>query len=154
MKIERYEKQILDVLQRQGRLSNVDLAKQIGLSESPCLRKTKTLEDSGFIKGYKAVVDNSKMGCQISAVVMVNLHQSDVVASTFFEAISDEPRVVECLAITGTFDLMLRVVAKDIDDLSEFTFNGLLRHSSVKDVSSCVVLKEIKTNGNIPYLGK
>jgi len=152
MKVERYEKQILEVLQSEGRLSNVELSRKIGLSESPCLRKTKALEEEGYIKGYKAVVDFKKMGCQITAMVMVNLNQSDVVASEFFDAIYKEPRVIECLAITGTSDLMLRVVAKDIDDLSEFTFNGLLRNSSVKDVSSCVVLKEIKVNATVPFL--
>ena len=152
MKVERYEKQILEALQVEGRLSNVELAKKIGLSDSPCLRKTKALEESGLIKGYKAIVDHNKMGCHISAIVMVNLNQSDVVSPDFFDAIHNEPRVIECLAITGTSDLMLRVVAKDIDDLSELTFNGLLRNPSVKDVSSCVVLKEIKANASVPYL--
>jgi len=152
MKIGRYEKHILSILQTEGRISNVDLAKKIDLSDSPCLRKTKALEDEGFIKGYKAIVDNKKMGCHISAIVMVNLNQADVVSPDFFDEIHSEPRVLECLAITGSSDLMLRVVAKDIDDLAELTFNGLLRNPSVKDVSSCVVLREIKTNSRIPYL--
>lgn len=153
IKVDRYEKQILALLQVEGRMPNVELARKVGLSDSPCLRKTKALEEAGIIKGYKAIVDQKKMGCAISAIVMVNLNQSDVVSPNFFDEINNEPRVIECLAITGSSDLMLRVVAKDIDDLTELTFNGLLRNPSVKDVSSCVVLKEIKANAALPYLG-
>lgn len=142
---------ILKALQEDGRLSNVDLAKKIGLSESPCLRKTKQLEQSGIIKGYKAIVDPKGVGCTISAVILVNLDQrSEVESATFFSELKEEKRVVECLAITGSADLVLKVVAKDIDDLTEFTFNGLLRNASVKDISSCVVLKEIKVQTPLP----
>ena len=142
---------ILEELQSDGRLSNVELAKKIGLSESPCLRKTKQLEENGVIKGYKAVVDPKGVGCTISAVILVNLDQrSEADGKSFYTALQDEKRVTECLAITGSADLVLRVVAKDIEDLTEFTFNGLLRHPSVKDISSCVVLKEIKEQSPLP----
>ena len=142
---------ILEALQVDGRLSNVELAKKIGLSESPCLRKTKQLEENAVIKGYKAVVDPKGVGCTISAIILVNLDQrSEADGESFYTALQDEKRVTECLAITGSADLVLRVVAKDIEDLTEFTFNGLLRHPSVKDISSCVVLKEIKEQSPLP----
>lgn len=150
--IKKYEKEILEVLQNDGRISNVELAKQIGLSESPCLRKTKALEEEGVITGYRAVVDAKKVGCQISAVLMVNLHQNIGKINDFFAKVQKEKRVIECLALTGSSDIMLKVVAKDIEDLTELTFNGLLVDPSVKDVSSCVVLKEIKKSGAIPVL--
>lgn len=150
--IKKYEEAILESLQQEGRISNVELAKKVGLSESPCLRKTKALEDSDVIQGYQAVVDPKKVGCQISAILMVNLHQDVEQINSFFEKVQHEKRVIECLALTGNSDLMLKVVAKDIEDLTELTFNGLLVDSSVKDVSSCIVLKQIKKSGAIPVL--
>lgn len=150
--INRYEEEILDLLQKDGRISNVELAKKIGLSESPCLRKTKALEEAGVITGYQAVVDAKKVGCNISAILMVNLYQSVGKINDFFDKVQKEKRVIECLALTGTSDIMLKVVAKDIEDLTELTFNGLLVDPSVKDVSSCVVLKEIKKSGSVPVL--
>ncbi len=150
--MDKYEKKIINILQNEGRLSNVELAQNIGLSESPCLRKTKALEQLNIITGYKAVVDPKKLGCQISAVVLVNLHQSQENVSEFFKAVQNDTRVIECLVLTGAADLMLRVVARDIDDLAELTFSGLLRNPSVKDISSCVILKEIKSNAPIPVL--
>ncbi len=150
--INRYEEEILDLLQKDGRISNVELAKKIGLSESPCLRKTKALEEAGVITGYQAVVDAKKVGCNISAILMVNLYQSVGKINDFFDKVQKEKRVIECLALTGTSDIMLKVVAKDIEDLTELTFNGLLVDPSVKDVSSCVVLKEIKKSGAVPVL--
>ena len=154
MAVERYEAKILEALQCDGRLSNVEVAKRVGLSESPCLRKTKALEESKVIQGYKAVVDPKSVGCQISAVVLINLHQSEDNIAEFFSAVQTEPRVIECLVLTGTADIMLRVVARDIDDLTELTFNGLLRSPSVKDISSCIVLKEVKKDAPIPVLSK
>lgn len=148
--IKRYEQEILTLLQQDGRLSNVELAKKVGLSESPCLRKTKALEETGVITGYQAVVDPKKVGCQISAVLMVNLHHSADKINDFFEKVQLEKRVIECLALTGSSDIMLKVVAKDIEDLTELTFNGFLADPIVKDVSSCVVLKEIKKSGSVP----
>ena len=154
MKIGKYESDILAALQEDGRISNVELAKKVGLSESPCLRKTKQLEEENIIQGYKAVVDPKAVGCQISAVLLVNLYQSEDKTREFFEAIATEDRVIECLVLTGTTDIMLKVVARDIDDLTELTFTGLLRHASVKDVSSCIVLKEIKKHSAVPVLSQ
>lgn len=150
-KYNRTEINILNALQENGRLTNVELAKKVGLSESPCLRKTKYLEDTGVIKGYQAVVDQKLVGCTISALVLVNLDQrSEAESATFYSELQNEKRVVECHAITGTADLLLRIVAKDIDDLTELTFNGLLRNPSVKDIETCLILKEIKPRSPLP----
>ncbi|NIB41060.1 Lrp/AsnC family transcriptional regulator [Pseudomaricurvus alkylphenolicus] len=153
MTIKNDEKAILAVLQQDGRLSNVELAKRVHLSESPCLRKTKALEESGIIRGYRAEVDPKLLGCHISAVILVNLDQrSETDTTAFFDAVQSEARIIECLAITGPNDLMLRVVAKDIDDLGDLTMRGILRYPSVKDIASCVVIKEIKPSSPIPAL--
>jgi Lrp/AsnC family leucine-responsive transcriptional regulator len=150
LKLQRHEIDILTLLQQYGRISNVELARKVGLSESPCLRKTKLLEEQKVVTGYSAQIDPKKVGCQISAIIMVNLNQSADKIQSFFDQVQQEKRVVECLAITGTADLMLKVLAKDIDDFSELTLNGLLRNPSVKDISSCIVLREIKKNTPVP----
>lgn len=151
MTLKKEEHRILEVLQTQGRISNVNLAKAVNLSESPCLRKTKALETSGVITGYRAVVDQKKMGYGISAYIMVNLDQrSETDTAAFFDSVQHEPRIIECVAITGSNDLVLKVVAIDIEDLGKLTMEGILRHPSVKDVASSVVIKQIKPFSGLP----
>lgn len=151
MTLKKEEHRILEVLQTQGRISNVNLAKAVNLSESPCLRKTKALETSGVITGYRAVVDQKKIGYGISAYIMVNLDQrSETDTAAFFDSVQHEPRIIECVAITGSNDLVLKVVAIDIEDLGKLTMEGILRHPSVKDVASSVVIKQIKPFSGLP----
>jgi Lrp/AsnC family leucine-responsive transcriptional regulator len=151
MKLGKSECTILDLVQRQGRMTNVELARAANLSESACLRKMKALEKGGVITGYRATVEPRKLGLGISAHVLVNLDQrSETDTREFFDALQHEPRVIECVAITGPDDLLLRVVARDMDDLAELTMAGILSFPSVKDISSCVVMKEIKPLTPLP----
>ena len=151
MQLKHEEHRILEVLQRDGRISNVNLAKATNISESPCLRKTRALEESGVISGYRAIVDQKKIGFGISAYIMVNLDQrSETDTASFFDSVQQEPRIVECVAITGPNDLVLKVVAKDIEDLGKLTMEGILRHPSVKDIASSVVIKKIKPFSGVP----
>ena len=153
MEIKRDEAKILDVLQRQGRLSNVELAKQVHMSESPCLRKTRALEQAGVVTGYRAEVDPKKIGCNVSALILVSLDKrSEQDSEAFFKAVQAEPRIVECLAITGPNDLLMRVVVKDIEELGNLTIEGILRSPTVKDVDSCVVVKQIKALSPLPVM--
>lgn len=132
-------------------MSNVNLAQAADLSESPCLRKTRALEEHGIIRGYRAEVDAKALGLQVGAYILVNLDQrSETVTSEFFDALQDEPRVIECVAITGTHDLILKVVARDIDDLADLTMKGILNYDSVKDIASCVQMKTIKAPSPLP----
>lgn len=149
--IGRSEQRLLEVLQSDGRISNVHLAAACNMSESPCLRKTKALEEAGVITGYRAMVDPKKLGLAVSAYILVNLDQrSETVTRKFFDAVQAEPRITECVALTGTHDLLLRVVASDIEDLADLTMRGILSYDSVKDIASCVVLKEIKPMSPLP----
>ncbi len=153
MKFDRAAHRILQVLQRRGRISNVELARAVHVSESNCLRKTRALEEAGIISGYRAVVNPTKMGLGITAHIMVNLDQrSETDTRAFFEALENEARVVECVAITGPHDLLLKVVARDMEDLADLTMSGILSYHSVKDISSCVVMKEIKPMAPLPSL--
>ncbi len=151
MKLKNEDRRILEVLQKDGRISNVNLARAVNLSESPCLRKTKALEESGVISGYRAVIDQKKTGYGVSAYIMVNLDQrSEIDSTAFFDSVQQEPRIIECVAVTGPNDLVLKVVAKDIDDLGNLTMEGILRHPSVKDIASSVVIKKIKPFSGLP----
>jgi Lrp/AsnC family leucine-responsive transcriptional regulator len=145
------DRKILRELQAEGRLTNVELAARTNMSESPCLRRTRALEDAGIIKGYRAVVDPARVGLPIYAYILVNLDQrSETDTRRFFDAVAKEPRVIECAAITGASDLILRVVARDIEDLADLTMHGILRLPTVKDIASCIVLKTIKADAGVP----
>lgn len=151
MILAREDLKLLRELQRDGRASNVELARRTNMSESACLRRTRALEDAGVITGYRAEVNAKSVGYGVSAYVLVNLDQrTETDAHTFFNAVAKEPRIVECAAITGSNDLILRVVGRDMDDIAELTMSGILRHPSVRDIASCVVLREIKEDRGIP----
>ncbi len=145
------DRRILKELQTDGRLPNVELARRVGMSESPCLRRTRSLEEAGIISGYKAVVNPKAAGYMISAYILVNLDQrAETDDQRFFDAIAKEPRIIECAALTGPNDLILKVVARDIDDLADLSMHGILRLPSVKDIASCIVLRTIKETSGIP----
>ena len=151
MLLDDEERRLLRELQTDGRMSNVELARRTHMSESPCLRRTRALEEAGVITGYRALVDARKTGFGVSAYVLVNLDQrAETDARSFFDAMTAEPRIQECVAVTGSSDLILKVVARDIEDLADLTMTGILRHPSVKDIASCIVLKKIKEDQGIP----
>ena len=141
------DKKILVELQANGRISNTDLARRVGLSESPCLRRVRNLEDEGVIAGYSAVLDRRRLGFEMLAYVQVNLDQrSEADTHAFVEAVRKAPWIVECVAISGTHDYLLIVAAKNIDDFGELTMKKLLRFPGVIDVTSNLVLASIKDN--------
>lgn len=141
------DKKILAELQANGRISNTDLARRVGLSESPCLRRVRNLEDEGVIAGYSAVLDRRRLGFEMLAYVQVNLDQrSEADTHAFVKAVRKAPWIVECVAISGTHDYLLIVAAKNIDDFGELTMKKLLRFPGVIDVTSNLVLASIKDN--------
>jgi len=141
------DKKILAELQENGRISNTDLARRVGLSESPCLRRVRNLEDEGVIAGYSAILDRRRLGFEMLAYVQVNLDQrSEADTNAFVKAVKKAPWIVECVAISGTHDYLLIVAAKNIDDFGELTMKKLLRFPGVIDVTSNLVLASIKDN--------
>lgn len=145
------ERRILEVVQQNGRISNVDLAKQVGLSESPCLRRLKQLEDAGIIKSYAALLDAKKLGFDVSAFIQLSMDQrSEKVRADFMAAVKREPLIVECYAVSGGYDYLLKVIASDLDAFSDFVMNRLLQYPGVKDMSSGFVLKEVKASTALP----
>ena len=151
MKLDGTERQILALLQVNGRMSNVDLAEQIGLSESPCLRRVKQLEVSGIIEGYAAVVDQRKLGLNVTAFVQVTMaKQPDSTTEAFHCAVRDEPKITECHAMSGSYDYLMKVVVHNMDDFSDLCMQRILKFPGVQHVESSFSLKEIKNSRVLP----
>lgn len=141
------DRRILSELQLNGRLTNVELAERVGLSESPCLRRVRNLEKEGVIVGYAALLDRRTLGLEMVAYMQVNLDQrSEADTNAFVEAVRKAPWIVECVAISGTHDYLLKVAARSIDHYGELTMKKLLRFPGVIDVTSNLVLASIKEN--------
>ncbi|MDJ1158542.1 Lrp/AsnC family transcriptional regulator [Chelatococcus sp. SYSU_G07232] len=145
------DRRILNVVRREGRITNAALAERVGLAASPCLRRLKALEEDGLITGYRAELDRKALGYEVEAFAFVKLEQSEPGWRTrLIEALNRYPEVVACYAITGETDLVLRIVTSDIETYGEFTMNALLTLPGVADVRSSFVLSEIKPDRGVP----
>lgn len=149
--LDEMDRRILRALQRDGRLSIVALAEEVGLSPTPCQRRVKRLEESGVIARYGAVLDPSRVGLPVQAFVMVGLssHAEEVVGA-FHRALAARPEVLAAYAMSGEMDYLLHVVASDLDAYGEFALKALLRMPGVKDTRSSFVLGTLKGEGQVP----
>lgn len=151
MAFDRTERRILEVLQSSGRMSNVELAEAVGLSESPCLRRVRSLEESGIITGYAARVDQRSIGLQVTAFVQVQLEKhDDAKTQDFLARVEAEPHIIECHAMSGAYDYLLKVVAQSMDHFSELSMQEILRFPGVKDIESSFSLKTVKQHAPLP----
>ena len=151
MSFDRFDAKILDALQRDGRLSVVDLAESIGLSPTPCARRIKALESEGAIEGYAAVLNPPKVGLAVLAIVQVKLTEhTDETVARFEREIQLMDEVTRCFAMTGSYDFILEVYGKDLDALSNVVLKKLIRVPNVRDMQSSVVLATIKRSARIP----
>ena len=151
MKIDRYDQQILDILQADGRINNQDLADRIGLSPSPCLRRVTQLEEAGVIRGYVALVDRHKVGLGTCVWVRVKLkqHSSDVL-ERFEKVVKACEQVVECYELLGETDCLLKLYLPNLEALSAFMHNFLLKIPEIDVTHSAVALREIKNETALP----
>ena len=151
MKLDRYDARILSALQRNGRLSVVELAESIGLSTTPCARRIKALESSGAIEGYAAVLNPARIGLAVLAMVQVKLTEhTDETVARFEREIEQIDEVTKCFAMTGAYDFILEVYGKDLDALSNVVLKKLIRVPNVRDMQSSVVLATVKRSTRIP----
>jgi Lrp/AsnC family leucine-responsive transcriptional regulator len=142
---------ILDVLQKDGRISNADLADKVGLSASPCLRRMRALEEDGIISGYRADLDPVQLGLTILAFVEVRISRHGAgTAAVFREAMMKERLVVGCYMVTGSYDFLLKVVARDLESYKAFTLETLLGMPDVQDIRTSIVLDLIKNTAELP----
>ena len=142
---------ILRILQSEGRVFASELARRTGMSETSCLRRMKSLEEAGVILGYQAVVDRRQIGLSITALILVSTNQrTETDRKGFLRAITRNPQIVSCAAVSGSHDYVLEAVVRDIDELSDLTLRKLLELPSVTAISSSIVMKWIKRNAPLP----
>lgn len=142
---------ILDRLQDDARLTNVDLAKAVNLSPSPCLARVRALEADGLISRYVTLLDPVKMGLTVSVFMQVSLEKQVQSALEIFErAIRDRPEVMECYLMTGDADYLIRVVVPDVPALERFILDFLTKVPGVGNIRSSFALKQVKYKTALP----
>ena len=152
--LDRTDLLLLAELQRNGRLTNADLAERIHLSPSACLRRVQRLERDGVIAGYRADVSAERLGLGLQAFVRVQLKHHDSAAVAGFAAlVNGWEEVVACHALTGDMDYLLQVVVRDLDHFSRFLLDRLLNQPAVDDVNSSFVLRTVKADRGLPLPG-
>jgi Lrp/AsnC family leucine-responsive transcriptional regulator len=155
MQLDRYDRQILRLLQENGRLSNQELADRIGLSPSPCLRRVRALEEAGILTGYRAMVDAKALGLSLMALIHISMDQHTPERFEGFEAaVKDIPEILECLLITGqAADYQLKAVVRDMDAYQELLLNRITRVPGVTGVHSSFVLRRVVDKTAVPIGG-
>lgn len=149
--IDRIDRNILTQLQQDGRITNNDLAQQVGLSPSPCLRRVKALEEAGVIRRYVALVDPAAIDLSVNVFVSVTLErQAEERLEAFEAAVVRWPEVVECYLMTGESDYLLRVVVSDLAAYERFLKDHLTRVPGVASIKSSFALKQVRYNTALP----
>ena len=149
--MDKIDKKIVFELQKNGRLSNFDLAEKVGLSPSPCLRRIKNLEKKKIISGYTAIIDEELFGYPITAFVSVRLeNQTDGTLKAFEEGISHLDEVVDCWLVTGNRDYLLRVVAINLKTYEKFMREDLTKIKGIASIETNFALGSVKTKQPLP----
>jgi len=149
--LDRTDLALLAILQREGRISNAELAERVSLSASACLRRVQRLEQSGVLAGYAALLDPARVGLGLQAFVRVQLERHDAAAIDAFTAnVNRWDEVVACHALTGDMDYLLHVAVQDLAHFSRFLLDHLLAASGVADVNSSFVLRTVKQARALP----
>lgn len=151
-KLDRTDKRILTELQKNGRISNLELADAIGLSPSPCLRRVKQLEDSGIIEGYTALLNASRLGLKLMALIQINMDKHTPDRFEHFEnMVKSYPEVLECLLIAGqSADYLLKIAVQDMEVYQDFLLNKITKIPGVTDVHSSFVLRQVISTTRLP----
>ncbi|NLS16086.1 Lrp/AsnC family transcriptional regulator [Rhizobium sp. P40RR-XXII] len=151
MRLDEIDKRILRALQRDGRMQNVELAKEVGLSPSPCLRRVKLLEDAGIIDRYVAVLNSVKAGLPLSLFARVWLTAQDAeTIDRFIAAMKKLPEVMECYIMLGESDALLRVAVSDLDDYRQFQSTHLTKVNGIQNVKTDVPSQIVKQTYALP----
>jgi Lrp/AsnC family leucine-responsive transcriptional regulator len=152
MELDRYDRRILEELQRDGRISNQELAERIGLSPSPCLRRVRALEESGVVTGYRAMLDAKKLGLSLTALIHISMDRHTPERFANFETkVAALPAVLECLLVTGQdADYQLKVVVEDMDAFQALLLEKITRIEGVSGVHSSFVLRRVVDKTALP----
>lgn len=145
---------ILNILQENARISNAELSAQVNLSQTPCLRRLRKLEQSGLIQQYTVRLDYKKLGYGISALTFVRLEKNTACNGTEFEAaVSKFPQVIECLVLAGAHDYVLRVMTESLESYEHFLKEDLANVDKVVGVESTIILNQVMCRHS-PELGR
>ena len=150
-RLDQTDWRILRELQREGRITNVELARRVGISAPPCLRRVRALEEGGIIRGYFALLDEKSVGFDVTAFAMVGLHsqaEADLVA--FEDQVRAWPIVRECYMLSGEIDFILKCVAPDLSAFQDFIINELTAAPHVDSVKTSLSIRRTKQEPGVP----
>jgi DNA-binding Lrp family transcriptional regulator len=151
IKLDKIDRKILKNLQDDGRITNVELAKEAGISAPPCLRRVRALEEAGYIQGYHAKVDPHVLGYAVTVFAQVKLvSQAESDLKKFEDMVLSWERVRECWMLAGETDFILKVVAKDWDDYQSFLTHELTAAPNVTSVKSALTIRASKDTPGVP----
>ncbi len=151
-KLDEIDRKILAELQTDGRMTNVELARRVGISAPPCLRRVRTLEEAGYIRGYHADVNPRELGFEVQVFAMVGLdNQSEAALSAFEVKCRAWPLVRECHMLNGEIDFILKCVAPDLSSFQNFLTEELLRADHVASVKTSLVIRGAKDQPGVPF---
>jgi DNA-binding Lrp family transcriptional regulator len=148
--LDAIDRKILRELQDDGRMTNVELARRVGISAPPCLRRVRALEEAGFIKGYRALLDEKKLGYEVVVFAMVHLSsQAEADLNAFEDFVRKQPLVRECWMLSGEIDFVLKCVAPDLKTFQAFV-EKLTSGPNVRNVKSSLTLRQSKDAAMVP----
>ncbi|MDP5219233.1 Lrp/AsnC family transcriptional regulator [Ruegeria sp. 2205SS24-7] len=151
-RLDPIDRKILAELQADGRMTNVELAKRVGISAPPCLRRVRSLEEAGYIHGYHADVNARELGFEVQVFAMVGLEsQAEVELSAFEETCRNWPLVRECHMLNGEVDFILKCVAPDLSSFQSFLTGELLSTTNVASVKTSLVIRGAKDEPGVPF---
>ncbi len=149
--LDTIDRKLLAELQAEGRVTNVDLARRVGLTAPPCLRRVRSLEEAGVIKGYHADLDASKLGFAITVFAMVSLRsQAEEDLRAFEEHVKTLPEVRECHMLNGEIDFILKIVSRDLQSFQEFLTSRLTPAPNVASVKTSLTIRTAKHQPGVP----
>lgn len=151
-RLDPIDRKILSELQADGRMTNVELSRRVGISAPPCLRRVRTLEESGLIRGYHAEVNARELGFEVQVFAMVGLDsQAESELSAFEERCRNWPLVRECHMLNGEVDFILKCVAPDLSSFQSFLTGQLLTTPNVASVKTSLVIRGAKDQPGVPF---
>ncbi len=152
VKLDPIDRHILAELQSNGRMTNVDLSKRVGISAPPCLRRVRALEESGLIEGYHAQMNSRALGFEVTVFAMVGLDKQSGPDLAEFEArVAGWPLVRECHMLNGEIDFILKCVAPDLPSFQEFLTNELTASPNIASVKTSLVIRASKYEPGVPF---
>ena len=145
MQLDDIDKKILNKLQENGKITNLQLSNEVGLSPAPTLERVKKLEKNDVIEGYHAKINHENVGLGIEAIIMINLvRQMENAITDFKSGIQNVPEIIDCLQITGQWDYLIKVVVKDIPAFERLIAEKLSKMEQIREMQSSVVLSKVK----------